>query len=554
MKHRFFAFLLVLALSFGLVSSASAQEYSFQLTRETVKVFVNTDGTLTIDYIFEFYNNPGAHAIDFVDVGVPNSNYSLSNISADVDGAPVDISTDYQGRGTGFAVDLGSRAIQPRASGAVHVNIHRVERMLYPDDNDETLASMEFSPTWFGSQYVTGSTDLKVTIVLPPGVKPEQPRYHPARGGWPCETAPEAALDDKERVTYTWRCPTANGYSQYTFGASFPASTVPEDAIVRLTFIDTVFGAIGFVFGLVANFLPFCCFAGFFFGIPILGAVQERKRKMQYLPPKISIEGHGIKRGLTAVEAAILMSQPLDKVMTMILFGVVKKGAVQVEKRDPLELAFATEMPENLREYEKEFMNAFRLPNGVERRRSLQTMTVNLVKSVGEKMKGFSGRETIEYYKAINEKAWKQLEAAGTPEIKSQMFEEAVEWTMLDKDYDDRSRRVFTGPIFVPTWWHRYDPVYRGSMSTPGSAPVSTGFPGSGRSSLPGADFAASVITSTQTFAQKVLGGTETFTQGITKVTNPPPVVRSSGGRSGGGCACACACAGCACACAGGGR
>ena len=46
---------------------------------------------------------------------------------------------------------------------------------------------------------------------------------------------------------------------------------------------------------------------------------------MQYMPPKIAIEGHGIKRGLTAVEAAILMEQPLDKVMTMILFGVVKK-------------------------------------------------------------------------------------------------------------------------------------------------------------------------------------------------------------------------------------
>jgi len=30
-------------------------------------------------------------------------------------------------------------------------------------------------------------------------------------------------------------------------------------------------------------------------------------------PPKISIEGHGIKRGLTAVEAAILMEEPLDR-------------------------------------------------------------------------------------------------------------------------------------------------------------------------------------------------------------------------------------------------
>ena len=59
---------------------------------------------------------------------------------------------------------------------------------------------------------------------------------------------------------------------------------------------------------------------------------------MQYLPPKISIEGHGIKRGLTAVEAAIVMEQPMDKVLTMILFGVIKKSAASVKSREPLDV------------------------------------------------------------------------------------------------------------------------------------------------------------------------------------------------------------------------
>ena len=61
------------------------------------------------------------------------------------------------------------------------------------------------------------------------------------------------------------------------------------------------------------------------FGVPALSIIGGQRRKLQYLPPKIAIEGHGIKRGLTAVEAAILMQEPLDKVMTMILFGVIKK-------------------------------------------------------------------------------------------------------------------------------------------------------------------------------------------------------------------------------------
>jgi hypothetical protein len=553
MKMRIFSFLLVLVLAFGLVSSVSAQNYSFTLESETADVYVNPDGTLTVQYAFTFANAAGASPIDFVDVGLPNGSYDYSSIQADVNGQVVSISSDYQGSGShGVAVELGARAIQPGQRGTVNVQVGSISRMLFPDDNDENYASMNFSPTWFGSEFVRGSSNITVRFHLPPGVKPEEPRYHLAKGGWPCDKEPSAALDADGRIVYTWQCDDAKGYTQYTFGASFPASYVPEGVIVRPSFWDmldidedTLFG-LGFA----------CCFGAIFFGGPILGAVNEHKRKKQYLPPKIAIEGHGIKRGLTAVEAGILMGQPLEKVMTMVLFGVIKKNAAEVLKRDPLQLGVANPLPEGLREYEKEFLNAFKETKEPARRKALQAMTVDLVKAVGEKMKGFSRKETLEYYKAINDKAWAQIAAAGTPEMQSQMFEEAIEWTMLDKNYDDRARRTFTGPVFVPSWWGRYDPVYRGMPATgsvgKSASPVSMG--SGGRASLPGADFAASVVTGTQTFAQKVLGGN--FTEGVTKVTNPLPKPSSSGGRSGGGggCACACACAGCACACAGGGR
>jgi hypothetical protein len=192
--------------------------------------------------------------------------------------------------------------------------------------------------------------------------------------------------------------------------------------------------------------------------------------------------------------------------------------------------------------------------NNTQRRRVLQDMTIQLIKSVSEKMKGFSRKETVEYYKSIMERAWNQIETAGTPEVQSQMYSDAMEWTMLDKNYDDRSRRVFTGPVYVPMWWGRYDPVYRGRTSVPQTS--SPSLPGGGRA-LPGADFAASVVTGVQTFSSKVIGDLNTFTGSVTKTTNPPPPPSRSGssGRSGsGGCACACACAGCACACAGGSR
>jgi hypothetical protein len=557
MKNRLFVLVLVLTLLFGLTTSAAAQDnYSFQLTTEVVQVFLNQDGTMALDYVFTFANDSGAHVIDFVDVGLPNSDYDFGSISADVAGTPVSVTTDYKGDGgTGVAIDLGNKLI--RQTGTVHVYVGRISRMFYPDDNDQKYASSEFSPTYFGSKFVHGKTDLTVMFHLPPGVKPEEPRYHMPKN-WPGSNDPATALDNDGRVTYTWQSSNADGSTQYTFGASFPATYIPDSAIVRTTFLDLVIGAIAAFFGAISSILPFCCFGAFFFGLPIWGVINERKRKLQYIKPSISIEGHGIKRGLTAVEAAILMGQPLDKVMTMILFSAVKKGAVQVVTREPLKVEMLQPQPEGLQVYETEFIQAM-VKDDRQRRKDLQAMTVNLVKSVTEKMKGFSRKETLDYYKAINDKAWQQIETAGTPEIKSQMFEEAVEWTMLDDKYDDRSRRTFTGPIFMPMWWGRYDPVYRqSSMPHTSSASGLPSMPSSsgGRVSLPGADFAASVVGGVQNFSSKVLGNVNDFTSGVTNVTNPPPPPSrsSGGGHSGGGCACACACAGCACACAGGGR
>jgi len=143
--------------------------------------------------------------------------------------------------------------------------------------------------------------------------------------------------------------------------------------------------------------------------------------------------------------------------------------------------------------------------------------------------------------------------------VQMAFFDQQLEWTMLDKDYDDRSRRVFTGPVFVPGWWGRYDPTYRTGPISSGGGQVSAPSQPSGRTSLPGADFAASVVGGVQTFSQKVIGNVQDFTSRVTNVTNPLPKPTSTGGRSMGGgggrsCACACACAGCACACAGGGR
>jgi hypothetical protein len=557
MKRRFLTIALVLILAFSITTNALAQSYSFRLDKEVVNVYLNPDGTMSLDYVFTFTNQPGAHEIDFVDVGLPNDNYDYNTITADVDGAPVAISTDYQGTGSGIAVDLGSHAIQPGQTANVHVYVGRITDVFYPDDNDENYASAVFSPTWFDSQYVVGDTDLTITFHLPPGVKPEEPRWHSAPAGFPSE--PQTGIDSEGWVTYTWSNPNASASRQYTFGASFPKTYIPPTAIVTPPAFN-LGEAIASLIGSCVPFAFFCFFALLFFGVPILTFIGNQRRKLQYMSPKIAIEGHGIKRGLAAVEAAILMEQPLDKVMTMILFGVVKKGAATVLNRDPLQVEVTSPLPEGLHEYEQNFLKAVRETEPRARRNQLQEMTIKLIRSVSEKMKGFSRRETIEYYSRIMETAWEQVQKANTPEVQREFFEQQLEWTMLDKDYDDRTRRVFHGPVFVPWWWGNYDPTYRtGPISTPTGGGVSAPSQpsGSGRTSLPGADFAASVVGGVQTFSQRVIGNINDFTSRVTNVTNPPPKPTSSGRSMGGGsrgCACACACAGCACACAGGGR
>jgi hypothetical protein len=558
MLRKILTSLLILYVALILPASALAQSsYSFGVPLESVDVYWNSDGTEALQYAFTFVNQSGAHPIDYVDVGMPNSNFDMNTVTADVNGHNVSVDqSQYQGNGSGFSVVMGDQTIQPGVSGVVHVNVGSITGVLYPDSSDNTYASGDFAPTYFDSQYVVGNTDLKVTFHLPPGVQPSEPKWHSSPSGFPSQ--PQTGIDSQNRVTYVWESTAADAHSQYTFGASFPKHYVPDTAIIQPPSILDVIG--GLISGLFNSSwaLYFCCFILFFVGIPLWGVIQGQRRKLQYIPPHIGIEGHGIKRGLTAVEAAILLEEPLDKVMTMILFGVIKKGAAEVVTRDPLELSFTQTQPANLNQYEIDFLKAFGQKDLSLRRRALQDMVVALVKSVSEKMKGFSRKETQDYYKNIMEQAWGQVEAAQTPEVKSQAIDQNLEWTMLDHNYDQRSQRVFTGPIFLPIWWGGYDPMYRSAPSMPSTASTaSMPAPSMGRSSsLPGATFAASVVGGVQNFSSKVIGNLSSFTSGVSNVTNPPPPpsTSSSGGGGHGGCACACACAGCACACAGGGR
>ena len=554
--------IILFLLSFALVGRTSADSLYFSVPSEVVNVTITAQGTMAIDYLITFDNTHGGGVIDMVDIGLPKDTYVLSTISADVDGQPVSVDRgDPTYISIGVTLTLGAQAIQPNHTGTLHLMVGEVDKMLFPysQNNVQNYASFEFSPNTFGSSYVTGGTDLTLNLHLPPGLQSTDPIYYNPTNGWPGDLAPSSSIDDQGVVTYTWHSNQADVSTGYMFGAAFPDKVVPADSIVHTTIFDAIFGWIGSI-----DWTSVCMWGaciGIFIVVPIWSSISSNKRKLQYLPPKISIEGHGIKRGLTAIEVAILMEQPVDKVMTMVLFSVLKKNAATVITREPLKIEAANPVPDGLRPYETDFLAAFGLPD-VQRKARLQVMFVGLVKSVSDQMKGFSRKETLAYYQDIMTKAWAEVESANTPEVKGQKFDENMDWTMLDKDFNNRTRTTFgTGPVYVPMWWGRYDPVYRSSIGRSSTPSVSTGSgssPSVSMPHLPGSDFAASIVNGTSTFAAGAVGNVAAFTSGITNTTNPVPVSTSSGSShsSGGGhsCACACACAGCACACAGGGR
>ncbi len=62
MKRRLLTIMLVILLALSVTTSALAQSYSFRLDKEVVNAYWNSDGTLALDYVFTFTNQPGAHA------------------------------------------------------------------------------------------------------------------------------------------------------------------------------------------------------------------------------------------------------------------------------------------------------------------------------------------------------------------------------------------------------------------------------------------------------------------------------------------------------------
>ena len=570
MKKGLVSTLLVAILLVLLPGTALAQAYAFNIPTETVNVFWNEDGSASLDYVIVFNNDSGAHPIDYVDLGLPNASFVDSSITADVNGAAVtDISrSGFQGTGpgvvAGVAIGLGSRAISAGSSGTVHARVGKVSNMLQAD-SQKGFASAVFSPAWFTTAH--GVTNLTVIFHFPKGVGTQDATDHATQPGWADQ--PLGSTDDAGLVIFTWTSASAVMNQKIDFGASFPstlsfAPVAPPPAAVPVSTPTS---------NTQSNFSGLIIVILFFGGIFLLAFISNSSgSKAAYEPPRISVEGYGIKRGLTAIQAAVLLKEPVDKILTMILFSVVKKGAAEVTSTDPLKLT--VHILKGLEPYEISFLEAYTKDSTDWIRQGLESTLVTLFRDVDQSMDGFSRQNSVDYYQSIVKNAWAQVEAADTPEVTSQKFDQNLDWAMLDQEYAPRTQHLFENKqVTLPLWWGHFDPgiqhptpavfLQTPQISIPGTSGASSSLP-----VVPGADFAASIVRSTQDFSSTVIGDINAFTQGVIQKSAtlppppPPPPSESSGtsdgyggffssshstyhpSHSSGGHHCACACAG----------
>ncbi len=190
---RWFSLLLAILLLSITVYPVLAQDYAFQIPQATVDITINSDGTANLDYVYQFKNSPGAHDIDYVDLGMPNANYSLSNVTANVNGAAIHDIQQSPYVTPGIALGLGNNSIPAGGSGTVTIHITGITKMLFVGSAKEAEAytSFNFRPNYFESSYVSGMTALTVSLHLPAGLKTAEPRYFTPTN-WPGSSEPVA--------------------------------------------------------------------------------------------------------------------------------------------------------------------------------------------------------------------------------------------------------------------------------------------------------------------------------------------------------------------------
>ena len=530
--------ILALAIAYLSVGLVSAQDRVYSFDHEWVQIFINQDGTIDLTYNVTLTLGSGDD-INFVRLGQPKGDFEAGQ-AVDQYGHQLEATEDNDGSNYRVRVNL----YQPLSAGntiwfTVTTN---VAGMIYNDTQNPGNYGMQFAPQWMPVPI----NDVRVQIVLPPNVAINEIKTLPEKF-WNSTSTVEG------RTAVFWQIPVIQPNEQYLLGVSFPTSSLPN---YKPTPSSGGFGletAALIVLPIIA--------------IIVVIVVIQVARKSAYSSPKVSMETLGIRRGLTAVEASYMLDIKPTQIVTEILYSLLQKRAIWVESTNPaLKLRIMpayknkTGTDENpLRYYEIDFLQAIN-KNGTLDEEKLAHTVMFLRDTVEQKLRGYSRRESVDYYRKIVAKAWSQVEQAGTANLASKAYDEQLLWLLLDPNTRSRTETVFHDHPFQPSplwfwYWYGYrhynpHPTYKPNIDVPAQAAKPP--------QIPGAQFANNIATAVEKTSSNIVTDIEKFANAILPM-QPQKACHTPASRDAecvcacAACACACACVSCACACAGGG-
>jgi hypothetical protein len=531
--------LLLLSLSLIVVLgviNVKAQTLIYHLNHEWVKIWINQDGTIDVLYDVEITCDQGT--LHWFEIGQPNDDFIIGGA---IDESGTELPTSDESSRGDYKVRVDVEDIDAGESVRFTLTTN-IGRMIWQDRENPGNVGMKFTPSWF--PVTVGN--LRVRIVMPEGVTEAD-----------VKTLTDVEWDNADYTdgpfAVYWERENLSPNEKFTCGVSFPEQYV-EHYEVQPDFLE--------MYGLwIGVFIILT--------LTLVGVVLVSLRKKTYLKPVMSMEALGVRRGLTAVEAACLLNLKPEMIVTTILYGLLKKRAVWVTETEPsVRLRVIEEFKETpqsstekpLRYYEIDFLKAVKEDGALDEQLLAETVSF-LDRSVEEKLHGYCRKDTVDYFSRVVEKAWREVEQAETSKLSSELFDEHLLWLLLDPNRQEKTKRAFIDRVFEPSslwfwYWFGYRHYHPRPEFEPNiDAPAKSGQP----PKIPGAEFANNIATAVEKTSNNIVSNLEKFANSIVpaspqpKTSRQPAHHRSNCVCACAACACACACVSCACACAGGG-
>ena len=506
---------------------AAGNGIEYHLEHQWVKIWIRPDGTIDLLYDIEIGCDQGE--IKRVDVLQPVEDFTIGEAKDDK-GRTLRTESIIENDWYAARVWLS----EPISAGSTvrFSVVSNVRKMIWEDETNEGNVGMLFIPaTWRGT---TTNTNLRVLIVLPKGVKTSEAKT--------TETLWDNAFYDEAeegKLVIYWERVSWDPSERFECGVSFPKEYVEN--YEKKGFFD----AFDILLALGAGVL-ILGMAGA--TIVVIGIAIIRKLKRRYSQPVLAVESLGVRRGLTAVEAAQLLELSPQKIVVMTLYGLMKKHAVWVKTVKPtLKLKVIDPLPESFHYYEEDVIKTIR-KDGTLSEKGLANAIMALRSRVQAKLRGYNRRDTLDYYQDILNKAWGEVKRAETPELMSDAYDEKLLWLLLDDNFEEKNKELLHETVFYPRpswWWYQYSDGY---YSASPKERIQNPRESLDLKEIPGVRFADTIASAMEQTTHRFVSDVEKFAGAI--LPEPPPSKSISQEPIHKGSSCVCACASCACACA----